>query len=71
LLRGEDTDFLSNSDGSLLGITSNHDNRNTSSLAILNSFCDFFSWRILNCDETQESAVAFEFVIFVLVSSFS
>lgn len=52
LLRGEDADFLSDSDGGLLGITSNHDNRNTGSLAILNSDVDFISWRILYSDET-------------------
>jgi len=70
LPRGEDADLFGDGNSGLLGVTGNHNDRNTSRSAGLNGALNFFSWGIFDCHVSKENAVAFEVVVLTEVASF-
>ena len=64
---GDDTELLSNSNSSLLSITSDHDDIDTCSLALIDSALHLRSGRVSDADVTKEGAVALEVLVLCVI----
>ena len=64
---GDDTELLSNSNSSLLSITSDHDDIDASSLALIDCTLHLRSGRVSDADVTKEGAVALEVLVLCVI----